>query len=107
MAATCGHIYVVKLLLEYGMHPGLSKGGYEDRTALHLAAESGHLGISRMLVDALSPVNMQDKNTGVTPLAMAALEGHLGIVQFLLSDTLSHERSVDRQLFSPVGVRLI
>lgn len=89
------------------MHPGLSKGGYEDRTALHLAAESGHLGISRILVDAGSPVNMQNKNTDVTLLAMAVLEGHLGIVQFLLSDTLSHERSVDSRLFSLVGVRLI
>ncbi|KAL2820983.1 ankyrin repeat-containing domain protein [Aspergillus cavernicola] len=84
MAASYGHVSVVNLLLKYGVHPDLPTGKYEKRTALHLAAENGHLDVVRVLADAGSLINAQNRY-GTTPLAFAARENQLKIVQFLLS----------------------
>ncbi|KAJ5496841.1 hypothetical protein N7463_008828 [Penicillium fimorum] len=83
MAASYGHVSVVNLLLEYGVRPDLRTGNYEERTALHFAAEQGHLDTVRVLAD-VGPIDPQDKN-GETPLAFAAQGDHLDVVEFLLS----------------------
>ncbi|CAI7584945.1 unnamed protein product [Penicillium glandicola] len=83
MAALSGHVSVVNLLLKYGVRPDLPTGDHDKQTALHLAAEKGHLDIVRVLTDAGSPINAQDGN-GATPLAFAARAGHMDIVKFLL-----------------------
>jgi ankyrin repeat protein len=84
IAASYGHVSVVRLLLKYGLRPDLPTGIYEKRTALHLAAKTGHLDIVCVLADAGSPIDAQDGH-GATPLTFAAQEGHLDVVQFLLS----------------------
>ncbi|KOS48725.1 hypothetical protein ACN38_g270 [Penicillium nordicum] len=83
MAASHGHVSIVNLLLKYGMRPDLITG-HNERTSIHLAAKNGHIDVVRVLSDAGSPINAQDRN-GSTPLAFAAWNGHLDIVQFLLS----------------------
>ncbi|KAJ5356295.1 hypothetical protein N7517_010904 [Penicillium concentricum] len=84
MAASHGHVTVVNILLEYGVRPDIHIGNYERRTALHFAAEQGHLDVVRALADAGCSIDAQDKN-GETPLAFAAQKDHLDIVEFLLS----------------------
>lgn len=84
MAAANGHVSVVSLLLKHGVPVDLHTGTREKRTALHLAAEKGHLDVLRVLVDAGSQINAQDY-LGTTSLHFAVHEGHLEAVQFLLA----------------------
>ncbi|KAL3473032.1 ankyrin repeat-containing domain protein [Aspergillus californicus] len=84
MAAACGHLSVVKLLLHYGVPPDLPTGDQLRRTALHLAAEQGYIDVVRVLADVGSSINTEDRK-GITPLAIAAQNNHLEVVQLLLS----------------------
>ncbi|OQE44273.1 hypothetical protein PENCOP_c002G04392 [Penicillium coprophilum] len=84
IAAAHGHVSVVNLLLRYGVPPDLPTRNFEERTALHLASEKGHLDVVHVLADAGSSINVQDAFDYV-PLTLAARKGHLNIVQFLLS----------------------
>ncbi len=52
-------------------------------TALHYAADNGHLEIVKLLIANDADVNAKD-NTGYTPLHWAAMHGHLDIVKFLV-----------------------
>ena len=51
-------------------------------TPLHLAAQSGHLDICKIIIDNIDDVSPEDNN-GRTPLYIAAQNGHLGIFKFI------------------------
>ncbi len=54
------------------------------RTALHWAAERGHLGVVGLLVSREADVNARDDG-GWSVLHIAAFNGHLEVVEFLIS----------------------
>jgi ankyrin repeat protein len=69
-----------------------SRGEYEKpvnlidcngKTALHIATESGNLGLVKLLINFEADVNIRDFK-GQTPLIKAAQRGHSNIIRFLL-----------------------
>ena len=77
----------VKQLTEKQYHDPLQKLFIDDnRTALHCAADAGHLNVLKYFVERkfCNPV-CADKN-GATPLHLAAGKGHLDIVKYLTQD---------------------
>ena len=57
-----------------------------DATALHLAAQGGHLDVVKYLLSRDTvDVNARDADLGETPLAHAVSNGHLDVVKYLLS----------------------
>ncbi len=57
-------------------------GDYDGRTALHLAASEGHLGIVRLLIERGANVNIVDR-WGATPLSNATGHGHDEVAKLL------------------------
>eukprot|EP00756_Hemistasia_phaeocysticola_P042329 Hpha_TRINITY_DN16964_c1_g2::TRINITY_DN16964_c1_g2_i1::g.55457::m.55457/K01425/glsA, GLS; glutaminase len=64
-AASSGDDITLESLLQMGYH--VDKGDYDHRTALHLAAEEGHLECVKMLVRSGADINCRDR-WGTTPL---------------------------------------
>lgn len=56
----------------------------EGNTALHWAADAGHVSIARSLVDAGIDIDMQNRQ-GLTPLLMAVRGGNLNMVRALIA----------------------
>ncbi|KAF3057647.1 Ankyrin-3 [Trichoderma lentiforme] len=52
-------------------------------TPLHLAAQSGHLGILKLLIDRGAKINVCG-GKGLTPLHLAAEKGHVALAKFLI-----------------------
>ena len=73
LAATKGHLEIVKLLIPVSDPKSL------DSEALRLAAENGHLEIVKLLIPVSDP-----KSLGSYALRWAAAEGHLEIVKLLI-----------------------
>ncbi|KAB5560309.1 ankyrin repeat-containing domain protein [Coniochaeta sp. 2T2.1] len=64
-------------------------------TALHLAAQKGHVLVACLLLDHAANINMVD-NRGRTPVAWAGRNGHQGMVELLVArgaDTLGQDDS--------------
>jgi ankyrin repeat protein len=59
-AASEGNVKEVKTLLEFGSID-LNQGDYDHRTALHLAANNGHLDVVKLLCKAGADVNVVDR----------------------------------------------
>ena len=90
LAATNGHVEVVKLLLaagamvdatNYTHHPSVN-GAY--KTALHMAAESGHAEVVQLLLAAGAYIDLRDQH-GYSALHFAALNGHVVVAELLLA----------------------
>ena len=80
-AAACGDILTVQLLLRKGADPN-----YRDRdgwSAIHWAAEEGHLEIVRLLLNEGANINAVS-SYGTSPLHCAANGGQKNIVSLLL-----------------------
>ena len=60
----------------------VAAAGYDDRTALHLAAAEGHLDAVALLIDKGARVNAPDRWRG-TPLRDAEDGGHTAVVEYL------------------------
>ncbi|XP_057339625.1 ankyrin repeat domain-containing protein 6 isoform X2 [Microplitis mediator] len=88
-ASARGEITRLTRLLDDGIKPLPDEHG---RSALFIAAASGQLDASEILIKYGLDVNTPD-NTGVTPLQKAAAEGHLEVVELLLK----HGADVSRQ----------
>lgn len=81
-AASRGQTEAVGVLLAAGADVE-AKTKIEEKTAVLLAADQGHVKIVQMLVGNRSNVNARDGN-GKTALIIAAARGHTEIVQLLL-----------------------
>ena len=86
LAAICGHLPVVKLLLGTpNSEAGLPDGG--GRTALYWAADRGHDDVVAYLaVQPSVDTNAQD-NVRATPLITSARRGQIGVFKILLEQT--------------------
>ncbi|XP_061482186.1 ankyrin repeat domain-containing protein 66 isoform X3 [Rhineura floridana] len=75
-----GHSKIIRLLVEHGAHLCLrTEAGW---TAAHFAAESGKLGVLRILHSLHAPVDAADLY-GDTPKRIAEIYGHKDCAKFL------------------------
>lgn len=84
-AARRGDLGEVKALLD--RKPGLvrKKGGFDDWTPLHVAAQGGCLEIAKILLDKGATVNAGSLLRD-TPLRLAVAKGHVSVVRLLLAN---------------------
>ena len=83
LAADCGSLECLALLLEAGADKDAVTFRSNRRTALHLAAMSGHLEVVRLLLEVSANKDTSDAH-GMTALLFAAQNGHLEVVRLLL-----------------------
>jgi uncharacterized protein len=81
-AAKAGDVGAVRTLLAGGADPNGMRG--DGITALHLAAEAGHLEIAKLLVAGGAAVGAKTRIGAYTPLHLAAESGHAPLVEALL-----------------------
>ena len=79
-AANIGDIRSLQHL--YDDNADLSKGDYDNRTPMHLAAAEGHLEVVRFLLDNEISANHHDR-WGGTPLDDAELGNHMDVIELL------------------------
>jgi len=94
LAAQQRHSRVIGLLVAAGCDVTgratlrMRRGGVAgDVTALHVAAQAGHAGVVRVLMDAgaVTDATMTDgRLAGVTPLHLAVEAGHSDVIQLLV-----------------------
>lgn len=77
-----GYERVVRKFLEFGA--SLKVEDPLGMTALHLAAQEGHVAIVELLLAKEANINSGDPTEGVTPLMIAARAGNTDIVELLL-----------------------
>jgi ankyrin repeat protein len=96
-AVFCGHIAVMKQLLEYGVEKNAADN--DGKNALHLAARGGHLEIFSYLLDLGLDPGGKDKS-GFTALHYAAASSPLEVLKLALQiPRLDSERS---NIWSPL-----
>lgn len=81
-AAAAGDVEEVRLLLD--VIPNINEGDYDKRTALHLAAGEGHVGVVTLLCMAKANPNAEDR-WGGRPLDDAERNQHKEAVKVLKS----------------------
>jgi ankyrin repeat protein len=84
LAAQCGNIEVVTLLIKAGASVNLQHN-VTGRTALHPAASGGHTAVVSCLVNDGIDVNVEDRVTGRTAIHLAASGGHTAVVSLLMN----------------------
>ncbi|XP_077393477.1 uncharacterized protein ankrd50l [Festucalex cinctus] len=82
-AACEGHRAVCAALTERGSTVRVGEMDVEGRTALILAAQEGHLGTARLLLDRRSPIDHRAYD-GHSALSGALLEGHGEMAELLM-----------------------
>jgi outer membrane protein assembly factor BamB len=82
-AARKGDVVAVKKLLDAGAD--VNAATEYGATALHFAADKGHLDVVRLLVERKANVNARDKFYSATPLTWAAMRKHAPVVGALLA----------------------
>ncbi|XP_061648535.1 ankyrin repeat domain-containing protein 50 [Phyllopteryx taeniolatus] len=83
-AAACeGHRAVCAALTERGSTARVGEMDVEGRTALILAAQEGHVGAARLLLDRRSPIDHRAYD-GHSALSAALLEGHGEVAELLM-----------------------
>ncbi|MBL0319892.1 MAG: ankyrin repeat domain-containing protein [Alphaproteobacteria bacterium] len=96
-----GNVKNIEVLLERGADAGIQDG--EGKAALHLAAESGHLGAVQLLVEGRD-VNQID-GQGLSPLYFAASNGHKDIVRYLIVEGADMRSGFEEQNLMHLSVR--
>ena len=81
-AAKQGDVEAVRSLLDGGADPNEAHG--DGLTALHIAAERGHVGIAELLIDAGAEVGAKTRIGSYTPLHLAGRGGHTDVALALL-----------------------
>jgi ankyrin repeat protein len=81
MACSVGNLKLVKKYIEEEkIDP--NSADYDQRTALHLAAQQGHVEVVEYLIGKVSNLNEVDKH-GLTPIRCAMNSNHLEVVELL------------------------
>jgi len=105
-AAEVGNAIVLVRLVQNGQVPV----NWTDRkgvTALHVAAEHGHLSLCELLLDFRANVNMETK-LGITPSMLAAVNGHLEILELFASRGATwSQNEATRCLFEAIKSRYV
>ncbi|XP_014677172.1 PREDICTED: putative ankyrin repeat protein RF_0381 [Priapulus caudatus] len=83
MAVSKGEEAMVQMLLSHGTDANAAD--WQAHTSLHHAACVGRLDIVRLLLEAGADPNVDDAESGVTPLMWAVSKGEETVVQMLLS----------------------
>ncbi len=81
-AARVGEAEAVRALLRAGVDVNVARG--DGITSLHLAAERGHAGVARVLLDAGASAGAGTRIGRYTPLHLAARGGHGDVAALLL-----------------------
>jgi ankyrin repeat protein len=85
LACMAGHHQVATVLINRGIDLETTSG-FLDMTALHCAADNGHVGCVQTLVEAgADMVAVGFTFNGSTPLHLAAMKGHEDITQYLVN----------------------
>jgi ankyrin repeat protein len=82
IAAANGNDDIVRLLLQHH-EIKVNDIGLHGRTAIHGAANQGHITITRRLLERGADVNIRDED-GYTPLMLAAIGGHDAVAELLV-----------------------
>ena len=83
---------LMELLIEIGANVNM-KEYYTGKTALHYAADMGHLEIVTLLLEHDADINVKN-NRGTNALHFAVEKGHLEVVQLLLDNGVDiHSRA--------------
>jgi hypothetical protein len=87
LASQCGHVEIVRLLLDAGEDPNRYNpvGGHSHATPLHQAAGGGFHELVRLLVDRGARVDLKDILWQATPAGWAQHAGHTDIESYLRS----------------------
>lgn len=87
-AAQAGDLISVQLLLQ--QNPSLINLAtpVHGKTALHVAAECGHVHVIQKLVESGAAINSLDSR-GRTPLHYAVAKGHTSAIQKLIESSIS------------------
>ncbi|CAE8610746.1 unnamed protein product, partial [Polarella glacialis] len=80
LAITAGHSQIVRLLLAEGAEP---HGTVGNRRPIHIAAGSGHVSVTELLIDANVDLDSRD-GSGKAAAHEAVAQGHLSTLQVLL-----------------------
>lgn len=100
-AVGSGDIDMVQLILNTYPHLDIDSGDRCESSALHYAAEKGHLGIAELLVARgalVNVTNMWEK----TPLHSACNNGQLEVVKFLVDNGARIEATSNKKRFTPL-----
>ena len=77
------YVDIVKILLKNGAV--VDAENYFGETALHKAAENGHLAEAQILINHGSNINKVSDWSSSTPLHMSCSKGHNSLVELLIS----------------------
>jgi hypothetical protein len=85
VASQCGHLEIVRLLLDAGEDPNRYNpvGGHSHSTPLHQAAAAGHLDVVRLLVERGAKLNWKDTMWHATPAGWAQHESKAEVEAYL------------------------
>jgi len=98
IAASEGHVDMVKLLLEHGANPNVrDEVGW---TPLHWAASKGHVDVVELLLKHGANPNAQSKS-GETPLHIAASMGRVDVARLLLEHG-ANPNAQDKDGYTPL-----
>lgn len=82
-AAQGGFTDLTRRLLHTAGHPNVGVGYQRSCTPLHMAAQEGHAGIVKMLVEAGGELSIGLEHSGKTPLQLANENGHSEVAALL------------------------
>ncbi|KAI9226402.1 MAG: ankyrin repeat-containing domain protein [Piptocephalis tieghemiana] len=86
LSARYGDVEDITQLLKENPELSPAATNASGQTALHMAAANGHLDVAKVLVNHLTPEQLDIQNEGGnTALHWAALNGHLDLVKLLVS----------------------
>ena len=101
IAATEGHVDLMRVLLEAGADATYANGELSDDTALHKAAQRGHPAAIQLLIDAGADVNARDEGN-MSPLEGALCCGRRNCLEPLLrAGATVDDEMLDEMVFSP------
>merc|ERR1719326_2866122 len=75
---------------------------HRGQTALHLAAQSGDIGLVQVLLEYGADPNAQEETTGWTPLHFAVAKAHYALILQLLHHDATNVNQVDKFDWPPL-----